>query len=91
VNPVVLHEDGTDCRHAGKPRLDADPGPLCPAGILVTHIRFNGRVLTLEEARVAFQGFVDAFNDAFAPLVRQLATMAQAVGAAIVRQPGAQP
>jgi hypothetical protein len=46
-----------------------DGGPLCPAGQPVTHIRFNGQALTIEQASAAFRQMTDAFAKAFKPLL----------------------
>lgn len=65
-DPVILHWDGTGCDHAGDPQATADDpgGPLCPAGIPVTHVRLGGQVMTIEESRVAFRALVTAITEA---------------------------
>jgi hypothetical protein len=70
MNPVIIHADGTDCRHEGNPQatMRDDGGPLCPAGQPVTHIRLNGHVLTIEQAGAAFRQMTDAFAKAVKPL-----------------------
>lgn len=74
MKPVMIHEDGTDCRHEGEPQatVDDDYGPRCAGGILVTHVRFNGKTLTVEEAAQALQSVASAFSAAFIPLMESL-------------------
>lgn len=86
MNPVMVHADGTDCRHEGVPQatVHEDSGPLCPAGRPVTHVRFNGKEMTLEEAQTAFRSLVDDFNRAFTPLIAAFGEACQAVGSALV-------
>lgn len=91
MNPVMLHADGTDCRHQGQPQatMHAEGGPRCPAGLSVTHVRFNGKVLTVEEAAEAFQAMTRAFGEAFAHLAEAYTGMGRAVGSAMAPTPRA--
>jgi hypothetical protein len=68
VNPVIIHADGTDCRHEGMP-ASGESGPVCPAGQRITHVRFNGKTLTMEEAHTALQSVASAFAKAVVPLM----------------------
>ena len=73
MNPVIIHADGTDCRHEGEPRgTAADGAPACPAGQRVTHIRFNGRTLSIAEAYEAFQAISAAFTQMLTPVLAGL-------------------
>jgi len=67
---AILHSDGTTCRHEGdaKATVHDDGGPLCPAGEQITHIRYNGRLLTIAEAYAAFSSIAETITKAFAPL-----------------------
>lgn len=53
---AILHADGTECHHTGDARATIhDPrGPLCPAGIRVTHVRVNGQTITVSQVAEAF-------------------------------------
>lgn len=79
MNPVIIHADGTDCRHQGTPQaaVSDDGGPLCPAGQPVTHIRFNGQVLTIEQAAAAFRQMTTGFAEALKPLAAAFARFAR--------------
>lgn len=75
MDPVILHEDGTECRHAGKPQRayeDAD-GPACAAGIPVTHVRILGSEMTLAEASQMVGGMVAAFKETVVPVIARYA------------------
>ena len=74
MKPVMIHADGTDCHHEGPPQAAAhdDDGPRCAGGLLVTHVRFGGRTLTIEEASAALQSVASAFAAAFIPLAESL-------------------
>jgi len=74
MKPVMIHADGTDCHHEGPPQsaVHDDEGPRCAGGLLVTHVRFNGRLLTVEEAAAALQSVASAFAAAFIPLMESL-------------------
>ena len=75
--PVIVHADGTDCHHAGQPQATMPGGaPLCAAGLPVTHIRFNGQVLTIEQAAAAFMKLAEAFSEAVKPLMTAFARFA---------------
>jgi hypothetical protein len=84
VTPVVLHADGTACRHAGGgPYVTAGDATLCPGGQQVTHVAFNGQVLTLAEATAVFGRLVAAFNEAVAPVLATLGAAARGLVAAL--------
>lgn len=83
MNPVLVHADGTDCQHTGQIQatmLD-EGGPLCPGGLPVTHVRFNGRVLTIDEAYTAFNGLARSLAAAITPLVAAFAEFFRHVSA----------
>lgn len=75
MDPVIIHADGTDCHHKGQPQASAhDDGALrCPAGIRVTHVRFNGQMVTIEEACATLKSAADAWVKAITPVVAALA------------------
>jgi hypothetical protein len=83
LNVALLHEDGTTCQHTGKVQATVhdDDGPLCPAGQPLTHIRFNGRLLTISEAYSAFSSMAETITRAFAPFAEACAEFARVVGA----------
>lgn len=85
MNPVMIHADGTDCDHVSHPQATVrdGSGPLCPGGLPVTQVRFNGKTLTIEEARVAFQAIIDAFAAAFAPMIEAAGAVFGALGNAL--------
>jgi hypothetical protein len=74
MKPVMIHADGTGCHHEGPPKsaVHDGEGPRCAGGLLVTHVRFNGRTLTVEEAAAALQSVASAFAAAFIPLMESL-------------------
>jgi hypothetical protein len=82
VNPVLLHADGTDCRHEGKPQADihADGGPLCPGGEQVTHVRFNGQVSTVGQAYASLASIAGTVAAALTPLVTAFAELGRRIG-----------
>jgi hypothetical protein len=82
VNPVMVHADGTDCNHEGPPQA-RDGGVACPAGQLITHVRVNGKPLTLAEACAALQSVAEAWTHALTPLVTAMAAWAQSMGSAL--------
>ena len=86
MNPIMIHADGTDCYHGGMPQatVSDEGGPLCPYGRPITHIRFNGRVLTLDEALCALQSIADAFTSAIMPLIENLSAAFAEVGSAMM-------
>ena len=78
---ALLHADGTTCQHGGKPQatVSDDGGPLCPAGQPVTHIRYNGRLLTIEEASAAFSSMAETITTAIAPFAAALAELGRKI------------
>lgn len=82
MRPVMLHADGTDCFHDGTPRATMleESGPLCPGGLPVTHVRFNGNVVTIESAYASLKGMAEAFTKAITPLVASFAEVARKIG-----------
>lgn len=83
MNPVMLHADGTDCHHDGQPQatmLD-EGGPLCPGGQPVTHVRFNGKVLTIEEAYSSIKAMASNLAAAITPLVAAAAEFCRRISA----------
>lgn len=70
MNPVMVHADGTDCHHEGQAQatIQAAGGPLCPAGHQITHVRFNSKTLTIEEACAGLQLITEAFARIFTPM-----------------------
>ena len=71
----MLHSDGSACSHEGDPRATVhdDGGPVCPAGEQITHVRCNGRLLTIAEAYAAFSSFAETIAKAIAPLAEAFA------------------
>lgn len=82
MNPVLLHADGTDCRHEGRPRADvhADGGALCPAGVQVTHVRFNGQVSTVEQAYASLASIAGSVAAALTPVITDFAGLGRRIG-----------
>lgn len=82
MTPAILHADGTACDHAGSPRaaLDDDGGPLCPAGQSVTHVEFNGKKLTIEEAAAAFDSMAKTIINAIIPFAAALTELGRKLG-----------
>lgn len=84
MTPVVLHADGTVCRHAdGGPYVTAGDAKLCPGGQQVTHVVFNGQVMTLEEAMAAFRRLTAAFTEVIVPAFAALEAMARSLADAL--------
>lgn len=85
MKPVMIHADGTDCRHEGTPQatIHDEGGPLCVAGIRVTHVRFNGKVLTIGEACAALKNVADVFAAQLTPVITALAELGNRIGAAL--------
>jgi hypothetical protein len=85
MKPVMIHAGGTDCRHEGTPRatIHDEGGPLCAAGIRVTHVRFNGKVLTIGEACAALKNAADVFATQLTPVITALAELGNRIGAAL--------
>ena len=86
MDPVLLHADGTDCRHDGPPAATAgDPGggPCCAAGIPVTHVRVGAQILTIAEAQAAFAELTAALGEMFAVLAGNVREMAAAFSRAM--------
>ncbi len=84
MKPVMIHADGTDCPHQGPPQatVNDEGGPLCPAGIPVTHIRFNGQVLTIPQAGAALRDLTEGLTRSLASLTALFSDLAGAVGTA---------
>lgn len=81
----ILHQDGTVCCHEG-PYMKSDSSGkniLCLEGIVVTHIRFNGNVMTLEESAIMFMKMTKIFNESMQPLIVAFTKMASQVGSAL--------
>jgi hypothetical protein len=78
---VMIHADGTDCGHEGKAKATVydDGGPACAGGIPVTHVRFNGQVLTIGQACAALKQMGDTISKALTPMVTDLARFARQV------------
>jgi len=74
MRPALLHADGTDCYHEGRPQRIAtdDQGPACPAGIEVTHVRFNGKAIPLPDAISALQQAGQKVADMLQPMIAQM-------------------
>jgi hypothetical protein len=85
MKPVMIHADGTDCRHEGTPQATVcdDGGPLCAAGIPITHVRLNGKVLTIGEACAALKNVADVFAAQLTPVITALAELGNRIGAAM--------
>lgn len=79
----MIHADGTDCHHAGQPQATVhdEGGPLCPGGLLVRHVRFNGKVLTVEEACTSFTSMARTFAAAITPLIAAFAEFTRQISA----------
>jgi hypothetical protein len=80
---ALLHADGTPCPHEGKPLATVadDGGPLCPAGEPITHVLFNGRVLTISEAYMALSSIAETITKAIAPVAEALAEFGRKLAA----------
>ena len=61
---VILHHDGSDCRHDGPP--SAAPW-RCGAGIEVTHVKVNGHAVPVEQAIADFRAIIDRCAAILAP------------------------
>ena len=74
MKPVMIHADGTDCHYEGpwQSTVHDGKGPRCAGGLLVTHVRFGGSTLTIDEASAALQSVASAFAAAFIPLTESL-------------------
>jgi hypothetical protein len=81
MDPVMLHGDGTDCRHEGNAQaaISDEGGPICPAGLPITHMRFNGNTLTIEQAYTSLKSMADAWVKALNPIVTALAAWGRQV------------
>jgi hypothetical protein len=81
MNPVIIHADGTDCHHIGDAQATVyDPdGPRCPAGERVTHVRFNGKTITIEQATQALIGI----GETMSKFISGLGGMFSNIGAAL--------
>lgn len=81
MKPAIIHADGTYCHHEGSPReADTEAGPLCPAGQPVTHVEFNGRRITINEAIVSFSSMAKTIVNAIAPFVDALTELGRKLG-----------
>lgn len=85
MKPVMIHEDGTDCGHEGTPQatITDEGGPRCAGGQLVTHVRFNGNVMTVEEAAHALKNIADTFTKLLTPLITSFVKLTADIGAAM--------
>jgi hypothetical protein len=83
MNPVIIHADGTDCGHEGtlQATLHMDGGPRCPAGQPVTHVRFGGTTLTIEQAYASLKQVADAWAKAITPILSALAEFGRKLSA----------
>jgi hypothetical protein len=81
--PVMLHADGTVCYHDGplQRTLPEESGPLCGGGQPVTHVRFHGKVVTIEEAAAAVEQMAGAFARALESLGAGLAEFGRRISA----------
>jgi len=72
---ALLHADGTACHHEGDAQATVhdDGGPVCPGGEQITHVRYNGRLLTITEAYAAFSSMAETLTQAIAPLAAAFA------------------
>lgn len=80
MNPVLLHEDGSRCEHEENPKSSSETGIFaCSAGVMVTHVEFNGRVMTVEESVTAFLRIAKTLNDMMPPLISAFTKITEAV------------
>jgi hypothetical protein len=81
----MIHADGTDCLHEGTAQATVadEGGPVCAGGQPVTRVRFNGQVLTVEEACQALKNIADVFAKQLTPAITSLASLASQIGAAM--------
>lgn len=72
--PVLVHADGTNCSHAGRPQPIASMSdvPACPAGQPVTGVRFDGRTLTLEQVYRSLKSIAEAWTKLLTPSMSAL-------------------
>jgi hypothetical protein len=79
--PVIVHADGSDCDHTGDAlsSLGEPDGPVCAGGQQVTHVRFNGQTLTIEDAARVVWDAATAIADGLKPFVAALAEMGRAL------------
>lgn len=79
---ALLHADGTECHHPGNAQATVhdDGGPVCPAGQPVTHIRYNGRYLTIADAYAALSSMAETITKAIAPVAAAFVEFARTVG-----------
>lgn len=89
MNPVLLHADGTECAHEGKPHagIRADGGPACADGQQVTHVRFNGQVITIGQAYASLRSLAETIATALAPMITAYAGAFAEIGARIGDDP----
>lgn len=82
MNPAIIHADGTECSHPG-PSRTSDDGPHCSADQLVTHVRFNGQVMTFDESMAAFSRIAEAASVAMKPAIATVGRLIAAFGEAV--------
>jgi hypothetical protein len=84
--PVLVHADGTNCSHAGKPKPIASLNdvPTCPAGQPVTEVRFDGRTLTLGQVYRSLKSIAEAWTKLLTP---SMSTLLAAVGPMLEADP----
>jgi hypothetical protein len=85
MKPVMIHADGTDCHHEGAAQATVhdEGGPKCAAGLPVTHVRFNGREMTVEEAYASLKNIADVFAKQLTPVITAFVKLAAQIGAAM--------
>lgn len=67
--PVLVHTDGTNCRHEGQPKsmVGLPGGPACPAGKPVDALRFDGTTLTIEQVQRSLKSIGEAWTKLITP------------------------
>lgn len=67
---ALLHADGATCHHEGDAQstVHDDGGPVCPGGEQITHVRYNGKLLTITEAYAALSSMAETITKAIAPM-----------------------
>jgi hypothetical protein len=85
MEPHILHEDGTICHHEGLPKVSSiSTGISCSEGIIVTHVRFSGNMMTIEEAGIAFTIMAQKMNEVIFPLMTAFMKIVSAFGQAVI-------
>lgn len=76
--PVLVHADGTNCRHEGTPKatLGMDGGSACPAGKPVDAVRFDGTTLTIEQVQRSLKSIGEAWTKLITPGISALVAKA---------------